>query len=118
MENFLYHYKARVVKIVDGDTVYCDVDLGFHFNNKLMLFRLAGVNTPELRGMSREAGLKAKEFVLNKIYNKDVILMTKKDAKEKYGRYLAYIYFKDDDDNWVCINDLLVKDGLAEVYGD
>ena len=116
MENFLYHYKAKVIKIVDGDTVYCDVDLGFYFSNKVMLFRLAGINAPELKGSTREAGLKAKEYIIDRIADKDVILMSKKDKKDKYGRYLAYIYYQDETGNWTCINDLMVKDGVAVVY--
>ena len=115
MENFLYHYRAIVKKVVDGDTVYCDVDLGFNFNNKLMIFRLAEINTPELKGNMREAGLKSKDFVIDKVLGKEIVLETFKDVKEKYGRYLAKVYYKEND-QWVCLNDLLVQTGLAEKY--
>jgi len=112
MKDFLYHYRMRVTKVVDGDTVYGDVDLGFNFVQKKMEFRLAGINTPELRGDNREAGLKSKEYVINRLLDKDVIIITKKDVKEKFGRYLAFIYYQDGLE-WKCINDELVNLGLA-----
>jgi len=112
MKDFLYHYRMRVTKVVDGDTVYGDVDLGFNFVQKRMEFRFAGINTPELRGDNREAGLKSKEYVINRLLDKDVIIITKKDVKEKFGRYLAFIYYQDGLE-WKCINDELVNLGLA-----
>jgi micrococcal nuclease len=112
MKDFLYHYRMKVTKIVDGDTIYGDVDLGFSVVQKKMEFRFAGINTPETRGGTREAGLKSKEFVTNKLMDKEVIIITKKDGKEKFGRYLAQIYYQEGLE-WVCINDELVKLGLA-----
>ena len=49
MTDFLYHYKMTVTKVVDGDTVYGDVDLGFNIGYKKMEFRLSGINTPETK---------------------------------------------------------------------
>jgi micrococcal nuclease len=112
MKDFLYHYRMKVTKVVDGDTIYGDVDLGFSVVQKKMEFRFAGINTPETRGGTREAGLRSKEFVTNKLMDKEVIIITKKDGKEKFGRYLAQIYYQDGLE-WVCINDELVKLGLA-----
>ena len=79
------------------------------------LKRLAGINTPEIRGDRREAGLKSKDFVTEKILDKEVIIITKKDAKEKFGRYLAWIYYQENAE-WVCINNKLIDLGLAEPY--
>ena len=112
MKDFLDHYRMKVTKVVDGDTIYGDVDLGFSVVQKKMEFRFAGINTPEIRGENREAGLKSKEFVINKLMDKDVIIITKKDVKEKFGRYLAKIYYQDGLD-WICINDELIELGLA-----
>jgi len=112
MKDFLYHYCMKVTKVVDGDTIYGDVDLGFNFVQKKMKFRMAGINTPEIRGVNREAGLKAKDYVINKLMDKDVIIITKKDVIEKYGRYLAFIYYQDGFE-WKCINDELINLGLA-----
>jgi micrococcal nuclease len=115
MKDFLYHYKMKVTKIVDGDTVYGEIDFGFNIAQRKMEFRLAGINTPEIRGDQREAGLKSKDYVTEKLLDKEVIIITKKDTKEKFGRYLAWIYFQENLE-WVCINNKLVELGLAESY--
>ncbi len=113
MIDFLYHYKMTVTKVVDGDTIYGDVDLGFNIGYKKMEFRLSGINTPETKGATREAGLKSKQFVLDAIMDKEVIVVTKKDTKEKYGRYLAWVYYKEADNLWTCLNKKLVELNLA-----
>ena len=113
MIDFLYHYKMTVVRVVDGDTVYGDVDLGFNVGNKKMEFRLAKINTPEIKGSTREAGLTSKKYVEDKIMGKEVIIVTKKDTKEKYGRYLAWIHYQDAEGLWVCLNKKLVELNLA-----
>ena len=107
-----------VVRVVDGDTVYGDVDLGFNVGNKKMEFRLAKINTPEIKGSTREAGLTSKKYVEDKIMGKEVIIVTKKDTKEKYGRYLAEIFYKDETDNFVSLNAELVQKGLAVPFMD
>ena len=113
MTDFLYHYKMTVIRVVDGDTVYGDVDLGFNIGNKKMEFRLAKINTPETKGATREAGLTSKKYTEDKIMGKEVIIVTKKDTKEKYGRYLAEVFYKDETGNYVSLNDELVQKGLA-----
>jgi len=112
MLDFLYHYKMTVTKVVDGDTVYGDVDLGFNIGFKKMEFRLSGINTPETKGATREAGLTSKKFVEDAILNKDVIIVTKKDGKEKYGRYLAEIFFLVGAE-WISLNKTLLDKSLA-----
>jgi len=101
-----------VTKVVDGDTVYGDVDLGFNIGFKKMEFRLSGINTPETKGATREAGLTTKKFVEDAIVNKEVIIVTKKDGKEKYGRYLAEIFFLVGAE-WISLNKTLLDKSLA-----
>jgi micrococcal nuclease len=101
-----------VTKVVDGDTVYGDVDLGFNIGFKKMEFRLSGINTPETKGATREAGLTSKKFVEDAILNKEVIIVTKKDGKEKYGRYLAEIFFLVGAE-WISLNKTLLDKSLA-----
>lgn len=113
MTEFLYHYKMTVIRVVDGDTVYGDVDLGFNIGSKKMEFRLAGINTPETKGDTRTAGLTSKKYVEDTILNKDVVILTKKDSKEKYGRYLAEIFYLDATNNYVSLNKELIAKGLA-----
>ena len=113
MTEFLYHYKMTVTKVVDGDTIYGDVDLGFNFGVKKMEFRFTGINTPETKGETRTAGLASKKYVEDLILNKEICVLTKKDAKEKYGRYLATVYYLTSGNTWVSLNEELVTKGLA-----
>ena len=102
-----------VTRVVDGDTIYGDVDLGFNFGARKMEFRLAQINTPELKGNTRTAGLASKKYVEDAILNKEVCILTKKDTKEKFGRYLAEVFYQDATGNYVSLNQDLVNKGLA-----
>ncbi len=87
----MYTYKATVSRVVDGDTIYVDVDLGF-FLRQMMKVRLRGVNTPEIRGKERPEGLKAKQFVIDSLADCPVVVI-KTDKIGKYGRYVADVWF-------------------------
>ena len=117
----MYRYQATVVRIVDGDTLYLDVDLGF-FIRMTMDVRLKGINTPEIRGPEREAGLKSKTFVEAAIPPGTLVVIDSTKA-EKYGRYLADIWYlpgaKTRDEilaNGRLLNKELVDKGLAVPY--
>jgi micrococcal nuclease len=87
----MFQYAATVVRIVDGDTMYFDVDLGFTIHFRLDV-RLKGVNTPETRGPTREAGLKSKAFVEQALPVGALVVLNTYKA-EKYGRYLADVIY-------------------------
>lgn len=113
MEHALYHYKAVVTSVYDGDTSTVDIDLGLQtwvWNEILRLYR---INSPELRGSERPDGLKSRDFLRNKIQNKEVVIETITDKKGKYGRYLAEIWLKNKNDTFTNINDLIVNEGFA-----
>ena len=90
----LYTYKALVEKVVDADTIYLNIDLGFDswYREKV---RLRGIDAPE---MDTEQGQRAKKFVEARL--KEVGFVAVKTYKEdKYERFLADIfYMKDEDD--------------------
>jgi len=69
----LYYYKARVVRVYDGDTIHVDIDLGLSTWIKKEKLRLARINAPEIRGSQRPAGLAARDFLRNLILDKEVI---------------------------------------------
>ncbi len=110
----LYHYKAFVTAVYDGDTVTVDIDLGLHVTLKKEKIRLARINAPELRGEEREEGIKSRDFLRELILEKEIYLETIKDRKGKYGRYLGEIWTKGDDEKYFNVNDELVKKGFAE----
>lgn len=106
-----YSYRARCVKVVDGDTVDCDVDLGFHITTRVRV-RLAGINAPELNSPNAEhrtLANEAKNHLIDSILNKDILLETSKT--EKYGRYLGSITC-----GGININSEMILMGLATTY--
>lgn len=86
-----YTYRATIVRVVDGDTVVAMIDLGFNTYQKVKL-RLMGVDTPEIVGADRAAGLAMKHWLEVVVGNQPVIIETHKDRSDKYGRYLAVIW--------------------------
>lgn len=101
----LHNYEATVVNVVDGDTVDADVALGFHLTARLRL-RLLGVNCPEMRGPTRQAGIAARMFVFDNLFGKEVIIHTEK--ADDFGRYLARITL-----DGVDFNRRLIDEGFA-----
>jgi micrococcal nuclease len=115
LEKKLYWYKAKVVKIVDADTVDLMVSLGLHSYSEER-FRLRGIDAWEVRGKEREKGLLAKARVeeLTPV-DSEVWIETYKDKEGKYGRFLADIYFEHEEPRMlVNLCDLLVEEGHAE----
>jgi micrococcal nuclease len=99
-KSFLYHYAAVVVKVVDGDTVKLNIDLGMKMWLRNENVRLAGINAPEIRGEEREAGLKSKAHLEGLLpVGARVFIHTRKDKKGKYGRYIAQINYETYDIN-------------------
>jgi micrococcal nuclease len=107
----MFTYTAMITKIVDGDTVHADIDLGFHIILKDQVLRLRGINTPEIKGTQKPEGLVAKGRVEGLILGRTVQIKTYKDKREKYGRILADIFLGSSH-----INEILVKEGYAEPY--
>lgn len=115
----MFNYNAIVVKVYDGDTITVDIDLGFDvwlFNRSV---RLYGIDTPEIRGEERPQGLISRDFVLTRIpVGSQVIIETYRDSSDKYGRYLATVWYKDpaNPETMKNLNQELLDAGLAEAY--
>ena len=106
----MYHYRAFVQNVVDGDTVDVRLDLGCKVFVEKRL-RLARINAWEVRGTERPAGLIARDWLRGKILGKHCIIETIRDRTGKYGRLLAEIEI--DGGN---INDALVANNHARDY--
>lgn len=104
----LYVYRAVVRSVYDGDTIRVDWDLGASIWMRNEPIRLYGIDAPELRGEEREAGLAARDWLRERIDGKEIVMRTIKDAKGKYGRYLAVVFREGED-----INAALVAAGHA-----
>ena len=111
--DFLYHYRAIINEVYDGDTCKADIDLGLAVWIRNETLRLARINAPEVRGVERTDGLRSRDFLRETVLGKEVVIQTIKDTKGKYGRFLADIWLKAGNDNWINVNDLLVHEGFA-----
>lgn len=105
----MYEYKAKCIKVVDGDTVDLEVDMGFYIHSSLR-FRLLGIDAPEIRGPNKVAGQKSKQYLLDQLSN--VLLRIETEKADSFGRWLCSIYLPDGK----CINDEMIRKGLAKVY--
>ena len=114
----MYEYRVKkVYKVVDGDTIEVDIDLGFNISF-FQRVRLAGIDTPESRTKNlyeKKLGLEVKEKLNDflKSANKIVIRTEKPDSTEKYGRILGWLFI---DDNKLSVNEILIKEGYAWDY--
>ena len=113
MQQTLYHYTANVIAVYDGDTITVDIDLGLHTWATGEKIRLNRINAPEMRGADKPKGTLSRDFLRGLILNKEIILETIKDKKGKYGRYLGEIWLKTDGDNYINVNDEIVKNKFA-----
>jgi len=108
----MYTYTAKVEKIVDGDTIDVNVDLGFATFRKERL-RFARINAWETRGAEKEQGKLAKARVIELIpVGTTITIKTFRDKKGKYGRYIAEIIIEDGKN----LNDILLNEGHARLY--
>ena len=112
----VYKYKCKIVRIIDGDTVVANVDLGFEVELKAQKIRLYGINTPESRTRDKEEkkrGLEAK-WRLTELLGTGEFYLESHD-KGKYGRILGVLY-QTDDFSIRSINQILVDEGHAVEY--
>ena len=111
------YYVKEVKKVVDGDTIDANIDLGFDISFSSRV-RLAGIDTPESRTtdkLEKQLGLESKAYLKNAIDSaKTVVIKTEKmDSSEKYGRILGWVFL---DGSEVSINQKMINEGYAWGY--
>jgi micrococcal nuclease len=111
------YYVKKVTKVVDGDTIDVEIDLGFDISFSSRV-RLAGIDTPESRTsdkMEKALGLESKAYLKHQIdAAKTVVIKTEKmDSSEKYGRILGWVFL---DGSSVSLNEKMISDGYAWGY--
>ena len=121
----MFEYNFKLVKVVDGDTVDIDIDLGFGVWLRNQRIRIMGIDTPESRTRDKEEkarGLAAKARLEELIAQGDneFIIETSIDKKGKYGRLLGVLYkYPEDASPFSAVgsyNDKLVAEGHAKKY--
>jgi len=101
-------YDAETIRVIDGDTIVFDLDLGFR-TRKVATVRVLGVDTAETYGVSHdsieyETGVEHKKFVEEWLEEAES-LTVRTDEKGKYGRWLGEIF----NENGESLNDLLLE---------
>lgn len=109
----LYHYRATVHRLIDGDSGYLDIDFGAHLVQTWDC-RMLGINADELHDPDpdvRANAVRAQHTLADRLTGKTFYVKTELDKDDKYGRLLVVIYEHEDDD--VSLNRRMVEWGLA-----
>ena len=117
----MYEYRATLLRVVDGDTIDCDIELGFGVVLSDQRIRLYGIDTPESRTRDLEekkCGKLAAKYIQDHIQvSTTFTLRTRLDGKGKYGRILGeLICFIPEFDREMSINDAMITKKLAVAY--
>ena len=109
----MYEYNVSITKVVDGDTVDVDIDLGFGMSYKKQRVRLMGIDTPESRTRDLVEKLfgKASKKHLKELLSEGNITLRSHD-KGKFGRILGELFIND-----ISINQKMIDDHHAVDYG-
>ncbi|MCM8776331.1 MAG: DUF1016 N-terminal domain-containing protein [Candidatus Omnitrophica bacterium] len=107
----LYTYRAKVERVVDGDTLRVQIDLGFDTWVRQYV-RLRAIDTPELE---TKEGRRAKDFVERALAQAGGIILTS-SRSDKYDRYLADVFYGPENKNY--LNQILLDQGLAVQMGE
>lgn len=119
----MYEYRAHVNRVVDGDTVDVDIDLGFGIVLKDERVRIMGIDTPESRTSDKVEkifGLASKER-LKELLGKETILKTQinkdgEDMKGKFGRILGDFIVEEWEGEQRLVTEVLIEEGHAVKY--
>ena len=113
---YIYRIKS-VTKVVDGDTIDADIDLGFDISLSKRI-RLAGIDTPESRTTNvkeKTMGLESKEWLKKTLEGaKDILIKTElPDSTEKYGRIIGHLFINGQETS---LNNQMIDEGYAWPY--
>jgi micrococcal nuclease len=112
----MYKYNVKgVKKVVDGDTVDLEIDLGFNVVI-LQRIRLKGINAPETRTLDlseKEKGIVAKEWLQKQLEDSNAKWVIETTKEDKYGRMLGVLYRVGE---FVSLNESMILGGYAKPY--
>ena len=118
----MYTYNAKCTRVVDGDTIDAEIDLGFDVKISKRI-RLSGIDAPESRTrnkVEKKLGLAAKYRLTDLLEGAANCFELESQEFGKYGRVLGKLHINKlsgkDTLTQVCINDVLVKEGYAVEY--
>jgi micrococcal nuclease len=111
----MYQYKAKLIRIIDGDTIEAVIDLGFEIGTRKTI-RLYGINAPETRGVLEEekkAGIKCKDRLEALLEASKGEFKLISHGVGKFGRCLGELFVKNEE---ISLNQQLINEGLAKKY--
>ena len=114
----MYEYFCKVERVVDGDTIDVNIDLGFDIHHSARV-RMMGIDTPEsrTRNLAEKAlGLASKARLKEMLKGQKVKLLTSKEGKGKFGRVLADVIIIDKQGTETNCNQQLIEEGHARPY--
>ena len=117
----MHEYNCKILRVVDGDTVDVDIDLGFDIILSRQRIRLYGIDTPESRTRDldeKKYGLLAKQMVQDYCpVGSTITLRTRKDDRGKFGRILGeFMVYDAKTDSVRPVNNILIDSYLAVAY--
>jgi len=114
----MYEYKVKVLKVIDGDTIDVDIDLGFNTTLTKKRIRLYGIDTPESRTRNKEEkqrGLLSKNYLLLKCPIGEYVTL-KSHGVGKFGRILGELFEYNKQEATISINQEMCNEGYAAPY--
>ena len=112
----MFQYNTTIDRVIDGDTVKLNVDLGFNVS-VIIDFRLLGINAPEVKGATRATGMASTQHLMMLLAQGALTVMSSKPLKtDKYGRWLVDITVTRPDQTSFNANQQMILDGFADVY--
>ena len=113
----MFDYRCKLLRVVDGDTIDVNLDLGFNVWHKARV-RMLGIDTPESRTRNLEEkalGLASKARLKELLKGKIVEIECSKE-KGKFGRVLGIVWTTDKESNRINCNQRLIEEGHARPY--
>ncbi len=117
----MYEYNSKILRVIDGDTVDVDIDLGFGIWIHKERIRLYGIDTPESRtrdSIEKIFGFQAKKMVQSWLpVGSTQVLITERDKAGKFGRVLGkFRIFDGRNDRATTLNEWMVENHYAVAY--
>lgn len=107
----LYRYRATAARVIDGDSLEVAVDCGFRISHTIQV-RIAGINAPEIRGPSQDAGDAAKYALQYLLADRTLYVATHRDGRS-FARYIADCWVEDEDGTLIDVATEMVARGHA-----
>ena len=115
----MFEYNFKLVKVVDGDTVDIDIDLGFGVWLRNQRIRIMGIDTPESRTsdpVEKKYGMLAKDQVVRYLAN-SIKFRSFKDEKGKFGRILGdFEVFHPTSNKWMMMAEAMIMENYGVKY--